>query len=108
MKTGLIKKVTVLTLLTVSIVACHDYLDDDYGRGGSNVPGRRSAALDGAVSWYEEQKQGGETMLKFPAGEEQLFYTEPSWKYRLETQKGNLYTMEVDLTDRIALEDRIK
>jgi hypothetical protein len=39
----------------------------------------------------EEHKQGEETMLKFATGEEQLFYTEPSWKYRLETGKGNIY-----------------
>jgi hypothetical protein len=104
MKIRFIKKVTILTLLTVSIVSCHDYLDDDYDRGRSSVPGRRNASLDRAVSWYEEQKQGDETMLKFATGEEQLFYTEPSWKYRLETRTDNFYTLEVDLTDRIALD----
>jgi hypothetical protein len=104
MKIRLIEKITILTLFTVSIVGCYDYLDDDYDHGGSNVLGRRNASLDRAISWYEEQKQGEATMLKFATGEEQLFYTEPSWKYRLETRSDNSYTLEVDLTDRIALD----
>jgi hypothetical protein len=43
----------------------------------------------------EEQKQGEEMMLKFATGEEQLFYTEPSWKYRIETKTDTLYTLDV-------------
>jgi hypothetical protein len=105
MKIKLIKKITILTLLAASIVGCnHDYLDDEYDHDSSNVPEEYNTPLDRAIKWYEEQKQGAETMFKFATGEEQLFYTKPSWLFKLETITDTLYTLEVDLTDCIALD----
>jgi hypothetical protein len=49
--------------------------------------------------------QGQEVFLKSPQGEDlQLFFTEPSWIYSVVSTKDNLSFVEVDLTDRIALD----
>jgi hypothetical protein len=78
--------------------------DDDYFQDGevsNNVP----LSLIQARKWYNEQMQGQEVFVGTTQGEgKQLFFTEPSWTFIKESTKDNLSFVEVDLTDRIALD----
>jgi hypothetical protein len=104
-------KLAVLAICVLAFVRCHDYLPDDYFQSSEerewhDSNGRSASVyLKLAKQWYDEQMQGQEVFLKSAQGEDkQLFFTEPSWIYFKVSTKDNLTFVEVDLTDRIALD----
>lgn len=64
--------------------------------------------LGQAKAWYMGQKEGQEVMLsslsRSREGNGLLFYTEPSWKYYCESENLTYKSIDVSLTDRIALD----
>jgi hypothetical protein len=100
-------KIAVLAICGVAFVRCHDYLPNDTQSSELRESKARSAylSLNQAKQWYDEQMQGQEVFIKSAQGEgKQLFFTEPSWIYFVVSTKDSLSFVEVDLTDRIALD----
>lgn len=95
-----------LLFIALCLSGCTDFQEEK--PLGDNVILEENTPAAEAKKWYDALKKGKELMLPSPDGlkssEDKLFYTDPSWKYYAESGKNDVIAVDVDLTDRIALD----